>query len=279
MFKRYPVEKPVSPEILNEPIKFRTSKRVAKNRLLKGAMSERLGTWIDGNLQKSGIPTEQYVNLYDKFGHGGFGTILTGNIMVDFDHLEGAGNVIIEESINNHERRQAFRDVSAAAKVDGSLIIGQISHCGSQTTTLFNPHPYSSSDVQIDSKKIGMEFGKPIALSIDEIQTLVIQKFIFAAKFLYETGFDGVEIHGANGFLLSQFMSPKSNKRTDEYGGSRENRIRIVLEIYNGIREVVPSETGFIVGIKMNSVEFENEGLSVEEAAWMCQEFEVLLIL
>uniref|UniRef100_A0AC34GL42 Uncharacterized protein n=1 Tax=Panagrolaimus sp. ES5 TaxID=591445 RepID=A0AC34GL42_9BILA len=96
--------------------------------MFQGAMSERLGTWVDGNLHKTGIPTEQYINLYDKFGHGGFGTILTGNIMVDIDHLEGAGNIIIEENLNNHERRQAFRDVSAAAKIDGSLIIGQISH-------------------------------------------------------------------------------------------------------------------------------------------------------
>ncbi|KAH7693226.1 Protein F17A9.4, partial [Aphelenchoides avenae] len=79
--------------------------------------------------------------------------------------------------------------------------------------------------------------------------------------------FDGVQLHGAHGYLLAQFLSRTTNKRTDQYGGSVENRVRVILEIYEAIRKEIPAETGFIVGIKVNSVEFQDEGLQTNEAA------------
>lgn len=99
-------------------------------------------------------------------------------------------------------------------------------------------------------------------------------------------GFDGVEIHGAHGYLLSQFMSPTTNKRTDQYGGDAENRIRVVLEIFEAIRLVeikcykalrkeIPASTGFVVGIKINSAEFQEGGLQTNDTKVMCSLLEV----
>jgi 2,4-dienoyl-CoA reductase-like NADH-dependent reductase (Old Yellow Enzyme family) len=79
-------------------------------------------------------------------------------------------------------------------------------------------------------------FGRPIALTVEQIKTEVIDRFVFAAQRLYEAGFDGVEIHAGNGFMLSNFLSPTTNNRTDMYGGSVENRVRIVEEVYRAIR-------------------------------------------
>ena len=111
-----------------------------------------------------------------------------------------------------------------------------IFQCGAQTLSILNKNPFSSSNLKIDTVKAGAEFGDPIPLTVDQIKHLVVNKFAYAARYLYDMGFDGCEIHGANGFLLAEFMSPKFNKRTDEYGGSRENRVRIVLEVFEAIR-------------------------------------------
>lgn len=104
-------------------------------------------------------------------------------------------------------------------------------------------------------------------------------------------GFDGIELHGAHGYLLSQFISPSTNKRTDHYGGSVENRVRIVLEIYDAIRwacssddcaitrrrlrKEIPASTGFVIGIKLNSVEFQEDGLQTDDAARVAELLDV----
>ncbi|KIH48559.1 NADPH dehydrogenase domain protein [Ancylostoma duodenale] len=160
-------------------------------------------------------------------------------------------------------------------KQDGALAVAQLSHAGRQTPELINAHPFSCSDVQLMAKRRFMGFGKPVPLTVEQIKTEVIDRFVYAAKLAYEQGFDGVEIHAAHGYLLSQFMSPITNKRTDQYGGSPENRMRVVREIYEGIRKEIDSSTGFLVGIKTNSVEFQDNGLSVDDARLMCQMMEV----
>ncbi|VDK51752.1 unnamed protein product, partial [Cylicostephanus goldi] len=119
-----------------------------------------------------------------------------------------------------------------------------------------------------------MGFGKPVPLSIEQIKSEVIDRFVFAAKFAFELGFDGVQLHAAHGYLLSQFLSPLTNKRTDQYGGSAENRMRIVQEIFQAIRKEIDPSTGFLVGIKTNSVEFQDNGLKVDDAKLMCRMME-----
>lgn len=118
---------------------------------------------------------------------------------------------------------------------------------------------------------MGMEFGKPHTASQDEINR-VIDGFAHAAEFLEKAGYDGIELHGAHGYLLAQFLSSTTNKRTDKYGGSLENRLRIILEIADECRKRVSKE--FIIGIKINSVEFQEKGFSPEEAKGLCQALE-----
>ncbi|THW98328.1 hypothetical protein D6D13_10643 [Aureobasidium pullulans] len=106
-----------------------------------------------------------------------------------------------------------------------------------------------------------MKFATPHAASKAEIKGIV-QAFAHAAEYLYRAGFDGVELHGAHGYLLSQFLSRRSNQRSDDYGGSIANRAAIIVEIVAAIRERVPQSSGFVMGIKLNSVKFDDKGFT-----------------
>lgn len=256
---------------LTEPLKFSFANRTATNRFLKAAMTERISSWDPVDTESRGIPSNQLINLYRRWGEGEIGTILTGNIMVDTINLEAPGNAIIPaDAAYSGERFERFQALASAAKAQGSLIVGQISHPGRQVNILLSPSPISASDVQIEKEIWGMRFGRPHAASHREIRELVAA-FTHAAQFLYNAGFDGIQLHGAHGYLLAQFLSRATNKRTDQYGGSMHNRSRIVLEIARSIRQSVPASTGFILGIKLNSVEFQEEGFSPDECRELCQ--------
>jgi 2,4-dienoyl-CoA reductase-like NADH-dependent reductase (Old Yellow Enzyme family) len=118
---------------------------------------------------------------------------------------------------------------------------------------------------------MGMEFAKPHAATQDDIDR-VIDGFAHAAEFLEKAGYDGIELHGAHGYLLAQFLSPSTNKRTDKYGGSLENRLRIILEVAEACRKRVSKE--FIIDIKVNSVEFQEKGFSPKDAKGLCKALE-----
>jgi 2,4-dienoyl-CoA reductase-like NADH-dependent reductase (Old Yellow Enzyme family) len=200
-----------------------------------------------------------------------FSLTSAGNIMLAYDQLEGPGNPIIPFGAPfSGERFEAFKELGAQAKKHGSLVLGQVSHPGRQTERRLQPDPVSASDVQLEGEVMGMRFAKPHAATKDEIKQ-IIAAFTHAAEFLYTAGYDGVELHGAHGYLLAQFLSQTTNKRTDEYGGSLENRARLILEIADSIRHKLPPTTGFMVGIKINSVEFQEGGFPVEEAKELCR--------
>uniref|UniRef100_A0A914CGV4 NADH:flavin oxidoreductase/NADH oxidase N-terminal domain-containing protein n=1 Tax=Acrobeloides nanus TaxID=290746 RepID=A0A914CGV4_9BILA len=152
-------------------------------------------------------------------------------------HPEAPGNAIIEKSLDSKVRREALKKAALATKSGGSLAVVQLTHSGRQCYISVNEHPYSASDVQLQgAKMIGVSgFGKPVPLTEEQVKTEVIDKFVYAAKYCYEAGFDGIQLHGAHGYLLAQFMSPTTNKRTDKYGGPVENRARLVLDIYDAI--------------------------------------------
>ncbi|KAL6728253.1 hypothetical protein Aduo_010043 [Ancylostoma duodenale] len=259
--------------ILGQELTFRNG-RTAQNRFLKAALTERISSWDPKDPTKRGIPSQRIINLYDKWGHGKFGMILTGNICVDPWNLESAGNVVFSKENDGPELREACKKWSAAMKQDGALAIAQISHAGRQTPEVVHAHPFSCSDVQLKAKRRFMGFGKPIALSLEQIKTEVIDRFVFAAKFARDHGFDGVQIHAAHGYLLSGFMSPTTNTRTDKYGGSPQNRMRVIQEVFQSIRKEIDASTGFLVGVKTNSVEFQEKGLSIEDAKQMCRMME-----
>lgn len=118
---------------------------------------------------------------------------------------------------------------------------------------------------------MGMTFEKPHPASDEEIAR-VIDGFAHSAEYLYKAGYDGIELHGAHGYLLAQFLSPTTNKRTDKYGGSLENRARLIMEVAQEIRKRVP--TDFVLGIKINSVEFQDKGFNAEECKQLCAQLE-----
>jgi len=118
---------------------------------------------------------------------------------------------------------------------------------------------------------MGMEFAKPHAATQEEIDQ-VIDGFAHAAEFLEKAGYDGIELHGAHGYLLAQFLSPSTNQRTDKYGGSLENRIRLSLEVAEACQKRVKKE--FIIGIKINSVEFQDKGFTPEDAQGLVKALE-----
>ncbi|KAH7707597.1 Protein F17A9.4 [Aphelenchoides avenae] len=255
---------------------------------MKAALSEQISTYTPDRPLETGVPTDRLINLYQKFGNGGYGVLLTGNTMVHPTHLEAPGNIVIAKEIDTPHRRKQLARLAAAAKSDGALALVQLSHAGRQTPASVNPHPFSSSDVQLTQKLRGASYGKPIALTTEQVKTEVIDRFVFAAKAVKEAGFDGIQLHCAHGYLLAQFLSPTTNKRTDQYGGPVENRVRVVLEIYEAIRyaqapfeasfyfrrKEIPAETGFIIGAKMNSVEFQDQGLQTDDAAKVAEAFD-----
>ncbi|KAH7698157.1 Protein W06H8.2 [Aphelenchoides avenae] len=238
---------------------------------MKAALTEMLCAYTPDNPLELGVPTERLINLYEKFGNGGYGILLTGNIMVSPTHLEKPGNVVVAREVDTPERRRQLERYATACKLDGALAIAQLSQPGRQTPFAVNPHPFSASDVQLKKEFRGTGYGKPVPLTTEQVKTEVIDRFVYAAKAAKEAGFDGVQLHSAHGYLLAQFLSPTTNKRTDQYGGSLANRARILLEIYQAIRKEIPAPTGFSIGIKMNSVEFQDEGLTNDDAAYIAE--------
>jgi len=257
------------PAPLGQPLHFEFSGKTAPNRFLKGAMTERISSWDPSNFEARGVPSENLVNLYRRWGEGGIGLILSGNIMIDYDQLEAAGNPIIPlDAPFSGERFERFRDMATQGKAEGSLMVGQVSHPGRQVEDKINAKPISASDVQLKGDIFGMTFAQPRAATQDDINK-VIEGFAHAAEYLEKGGWDGIELHGAHGYLLAQFLSPTTNQRTDDYGGSLENRARIVLQIAQAVRK--RTSPSFIVGIKLNSVEFQEKGFDTEDAKKLCQ--------
>ena len=177
------------------------------------------------------------------------------------------GNVVIETE-PDADMKARLADWAKAATRAGNHFWAQISHGGRQTQKVVNPHPRSSSDVQLALP--GGQFGKPVPLTRAEIADLV-DRWAVAARACKEAGFTGVQVHGAHGYLVSQFLSPRVNQRTDEYGGSLENRARFLLEIVAAVRAAVGP--GFPVSVKLNSADFQKGGFdfgdSLQVVKWL----------
>lgn len=226
--------------------------QILPNRLCKAAMTEQ----IAGPRNEA---DERHATLYRAWAGSGCGLLLTGNVQVSPDCLEAPGNIVISGE-QRPEHLAALKAYSAAAKSEGAKVWMQISHAGRQTPKIVNPEPLSASDVQLALP--GGQFGKPRAMTGAEIEA-TIAAFAHCAKVAKETGFDGVQVHGAHGYLISEFLSPRSNRRNDEWGGLLENRARFLLETVKAVRDAVGPEFG--VGVKLNSADFQQGGFSFEE--------------
>jgi 2,4-dienoyl-CoA reductase-like NADH-dependent reductase (Old Yellow Enzyme family) len=230
------------------------------NRLAKAAMTEGLADIY-------GCPTGELDRLYLTWSDGGAGMLLSGNIQIDGDHLERPGNVIIDREPDG-EMKRALSHWAAAATRGGNHFWAQISHAGRQTQKLVNPRPKAPSAVKLGLP--GGQFGQPVALTEDEILNL-IGRFGTAARVCKEAGFTGVQIHAAHGYLLSQFLSPRSNQRDDRWGGALENRARMLLFTVNTVRTMVGP--AFPISVKLNSADFQRGGFdfddSLQVAKWL----------
>ncbi|WP_372369434.1 NADH:flavin oxidoreductase/NADH oxidase family protein [Candidatus Uabimicrobium sp. HlEnr_7] len=220
------------------------------NRIGKSAMSESLADHYHN-------PTRELIYLYEKFAQGQTGLLITGNVMVDYKSLERARNIVFGE-YSNHEK---LKEWAQSSQQDGVQTWVQISHPGRQVAKHINNKPVAPSDIAAVQKL--KAFANARALTTEEIANIK-HKFIEAALTARNAGFQGVQFHAAHGYLLGQFLSPANNLRTDEWGGSIENRARLLIEIIRATREKVGPT--FSIGIKINSSDFRRGGFTEEHS-------------
>ncbi|MEK3908014.1 MULTISPECIES: NADH:flavin oxidoreductase [Oceanobacillus] len=200
----------------------------------------------------NGLATDQMASYYTSFAIGGFGLIITEGIYTDDKHSPG---YMDQPGMVNNEQEQAWRQVVDAVHQAGSKIIAQLMHSGALVHgNPFDQDSIAPSAVQPKGEKseiyegIG-KYAMPREATKEEIEE-VICGFVETAKRAKSAGFDGIEIHGANGYLLDEFLTDYTNQRTDEYGGSTENRVRLLVEVSKAIRKAVGEE--FTVGIRIS---------------------------
>ena len=235
-----------------------------RNRIAKAAMTEGLAF-------RDGLPNAAHETLYRRWATGGSGLLITGNVQVDRGHLERPGNVFVDGPLSSEAKAAWVRWAAAAtAKESGGDTRAwvQISHAGRQTQKNVNPHPKAPSAVALALP--GGRFGLPVPLTGAEIHDLVA-RWAQAAVVSREAGFDGVQVHAAHGYLISQFLSPLANRREDEWGGSLENRARFLIETVKAVRASVGAD--FTVAVKLNSADFQKGGFAFDEcltvAGWL----------
>jgi len=225
---------------------------VLKNRIAKSAMSENFGT-------QNNNPSNGLINAYKFWAKGNPGLLITGNIMVDSKALGEPRNVVVEDYNNFELLKKWARSVEGT----GVHLWPQINHPGRQAFATINDEIVGPSSVQLSLGGSSKLFKIPKKLSDEEIR-IIIKRFGNTARIMKEAGFTGCQIHGAHGYLVSQFLSPKSNIRNDKWGGSLSNRARFVLEVYREIRRQVGSN--YPISIKINSADFQRGGFSEDES-------------
>lgn len=220
------------------------------NRIAKAAMSEQLA-------DRHGRPTDTLVRLYSAWGRGGAGLLLTGNVMVDGGTFVEPRNAVLAD----RRHLDVYARWANAAHQAGSVAVMQINHPGRVATAPVHRRPVGPSALRPGA--IGFNLRKPRALTVEEI-TGLRRRFARTAELAVEAGFDGVQVHAAHGYLLSQFLSPRANQRTDQYGGSPENRRRLLLEVIADVRAAIGPDK--VLAVKLNSADFEQGGLDNEES-------------
>ncbi|TFK70175.1 FMN-linked oxidoreductase [Pluteus cervinus] len=242
--------------------------RVLRNRLVKVSLYEHLAN-LGG-----GPPNEYLHSLYSVWAMYDWGMIMTGNVQVSSSHLS-LGRDIVIPSLWSEVTLAPFRQLSEAMHSsrrteESPLAIMQLNHAGRQSSNfLGGRYPFqpalAPSAVPMRAKGKGLLvdfiywllFQTPRAMTIHDIDELVSQ-FVKGSLLAVETGFDGIELHVAHGYLLAQFISSRSNKRTDQYSSSEENALRLLQRVFQAIREAVPAN--FVVGIKINSADYAQTG-------------------
>lgn len=236
---------------LNRPLSLPCGLEIP-NRIAKAAMTE-------GLAQANGHACERFERAYRTWAEGGSGLLLTGNIMVDGRYRERPANVIVDGE-QDEAGRAGLRRFAEASCAGGGTVIAQISHAGRQSPKAIAAEPVGPSAVAM--KMPGGLFGKPRALTADEIHE-IIGRFAVSAGELCAAGFDGVQVHAAHGYLVSEFLNPLANKRGDQWGGSLENRARLLIEIVRAVRGAIGPDKA--LSVKLNSSDFQKGGFSFDD--------------
>ena len=217
---------------------------VLKNRLVKSPMSDSLG---DGE----GNPSEAQMRLYERWAEGGVALSLIGEVQIDPHYPEKPGNLVFEAQTD----QSAIQALAQRATIDGAHLWAQLGHAGALA---HQPISQAKGPSPLDVE--GLQCG---GLSLDELHELP-GMYAKAALIAKNAGFSGVQIHAGHGFLLSQFLSPLFNLRTDNYGGSVANRSLLIIEVINEVRSVVGAE--FPIGVRINSTDQLDGGLIEDDA-------------
>lgn len=230
-------------EILFEPLRLPCGVTL-KNRIVKSAMSDSLG---DG----TGHPTAEQFNLYRRWAEGGVAASIIGEVQGTGGYAEKPGNLVLNETSN----LQRFRDLATAGGKNGTQLWLQLGHAGALA---YAPTSSPKGPSALDLPGLRCE-----ALTPNEIHQLSAE-FARTARLAKQTGFGGVQIHAAHGFLLSQFLSPLFNKRRDAYGGPIGNRVRPLVETIEAVRSAVGPD--FPIAVKLNSSDQLVGGLNENDA-------------
>jgi 2,4-dienoyl-CoA reductase-like NADH-dependent reductase (Old Yellow Enzyme family) len=225
---------------------------VLKNRIAKSAMSENLAT-------ADYLANKKFNNLYETWSSGGAGLLISGNVMCDKRHLGEPRNIVLETGVKGTD---ALKEWAQAGIKNQTHLWMQINHPGKQSPKFLNHEPVSASAIPLRAP-LNKLFNTPRPLLEKEIYE-IIERFTIAAKMAKEAGFTGVQIHGAHGYLVNQFLSPLHNTRTDKWGGSLNNRMRFALEIYQSMRRELGNK--FPISIKLNSADFQKGGFTEDES-------------
>jgi len=222
------------------------------NRIAKAAMEENMADAEHG-------PSDQLMRLYQTWADGGAGLLITGNVMVDSRAMTGPGGVVLE----NDEQLGKFKRWAEIGRAKGAQFWLQINHPGRQMPANLGQDTWAPSAVPIDLGKMSKHFNAPQAMTQEIIED-VVRRFANSARLGELAGFTGVEIHAAHGYLLSQFLSPLTNRRTDAWGGSLQNRARLLVDVVKAVRAAV--SPSFTVAVKLNSADFQRGGFSADDA-------------
>ena len=224
-----------------------------RNRVAKAAMEE-------GLAGSSQLPDQRLISLYRRWGAGGAGLLITGNVMVHAEALTGPGGVVLDE----RAPLDPFTRWADAGKAGGAAMWMQISHPGRLVRAEMPGVVWAPSAVAVELGKHSKRFSPPVAMTEEQI-TATAERFATTAGLAEQAGFDGVEVHAAHGYLLSQFLSPLVNQRSDHWGGGLENRARFLLGVVRAIRLVV--SPSFAIAVKLNSADFQRGGFDSDDAA------------
>ncbi len=232
-----------------------------RNRIVMPPMNTNLAG-ADGSV------SERFTRYYVERGKGGAGLIIVSPAYIDPTARKRAGSLLLHDD-RFIPKLQAF---TSAIHATGAKALQQLNHNGRLIISSKELKTAVTGGAVGPSAIPHLRTGEiPHALTVEEIRELV-EKFGQAARRAKEAGYDGVELHGTQGYLINQFYSVYSNRRTDEYGGSLENRMRFPLEVYRRVRDLTGD--GFILGFRVNAREFAPIETPLQDVIALCQRLE-----